>query len=67
MSRFLIRLNPIENLWSSIKEKLLKINIKSIQELNDQIIKIKEDIEGLIIENCIYCIKKRLKRNHKKN
>ena len=35
-----------------------------MHELKDKVIKIKEDIEGLIIENCIYCIKKGSKRNH---
>ena len=53
--------NPIENLWGSMKEKLSKINIKTKQELKDKVIKIKEEIEGSFIENCIYSMKKRLK------
>ena len=47
-------LNPIKNLWGLMKEKLSKINIKTKQEL-------KEEIEGSFIENCIYSMKKRLK------
>ena len=54
-------LNPIENLWDLIKEKLSKINIKTKQELKDKVIEIKEEIEGSFIENCIYSMKKRLK------
>ena len=37
-------LNSIENLWSLIKEKLLKINIKIKQVLKDKIIEIKNEI-----------------------
>ena len=39
-------LNPIENLWGLMKEKLSKINIKTKQELKDKVIEIKEEIEG---------------------
>ena len=44
-----------------MKEKLLKINIKTKQKLKDKVIEIKEEIEGSFIENCIYSMKKRLK------
>ena len=54
-------LNPIENLWGLMKEKLSKINIKTKQELKDKVIEIKEEIEGSFIENCIYSMRKRLK------
>ena len=54
-------LNPIENFLGLIK-KLSKINIKAKPELKDNIIEIKEEIEGSFIENCIYCMKKNLKK-----
>ena len=54
-------LNPIENLWGLMKEKISKINIKTKQELKDKVIVIKEKIEGSFIENYIYSMKKRLK------
>ena len=54
-------LNPIENLWGLMKDKLSKINIKTKQELKDKVIEIKEEIEGSFIENCIYSMKKILK------
>ena len=44
-----------------MKEKLLKINIKTKQELKDKVIEIKEEMVGLFIENQIYRIKKRQK------
>ena len=39
---YLPDLNPIENLWGSIKEKLSKINRKTKQELRDKLIEIKD-------------------------
>ena len=44
-----------------MKEKLSKINIKTKQELKNKVIEIKEEIEGSLIENYIYSMKKRLK------
>ena len=41
-------LNPIENLWGLIKEKLSKINIKTNQELKDKVKEIKEDYKRII-------------------
>ena len=44
-----------------MKEKLSKINIKIKQELKDKVIEIKEEIKGMFIKNCIYCLKNRIK------
>ena len=59
---FSLDLNPIENLWGLMKEKLSKINIKTKQEYKDKVIEIKEEIEGSFIENQIYRMKKRQKQ-----
>ena len=43
------------------ERKTIKNKYKTKQELKDNIIEIKEEIEGSFIENCIYSMKKRLK------
>ena len=57
---YLSDLNPIENLWGLMKEKLSKIIIK-LSRTQNKIIRIKEEIERSFIENCFYIMKKRLK------
>ena len=43
------------------ERKTIKNKYKTKQKLKDKIMEIKEEIEGSLIENCIYNMKKRLK------
>ena len=61
MAKLFARLKSNLEFAGLMKEKLSKINIKTMQEFKDKFIEIKEEIEGSFIENCIYNIKKRLK------
>ena len=49
-------------LWSLMKEKQLKTNIKIKQELKDKVIEIKVEIKGLL-KNCVFYHTEKTKRS----
>ncbi|KAL4499104.1 hypothetical protein ABPG72_017006 [Tetrahymena utriculariae] len=55
-------LNPIENIWAYIKHILAKKSLTNLKDLEEEIIKIWDNLDQEIIDNCIDSMSTRLQK-----
>ena len=62
MACYVVDLNPIENLWAILKDKVAEVSPKTVEDLINIIIDVWNNLSMRTIENLINSMPKRLRK-----